>query len=68
VLTRALGDIARAAHLLHDALHEIWQQPLLTRRPRAKPRERKGTTALARAIEHAPLGKVTIRKPTEKIA
>ncbi|WP_232107530.1 hypothetical protein, partial [Streptomyces gossypiisoli] len=57
-LVRTIGRTAPPARLLHDALREIHAHPLLTRRPRAKPRERKGTVALAKAITTRPPSKV----------
>lgn len=52
-LTRSIGELS-SRRLLHDVLDEIWSQPLLTRRPRSKPRERKGTAAFAKACEQHP--------------
>lgn len=63
-LARTIGTAALPAQLLDDALREIHAQPTLTRRPRAKPRELKGTVALARAIENRPPGKVTYKITT----
>ncbi len=64
-LVRTIGRTAPPARLLHDALREIHAHPLLTRRPRAKPRERKGTVALAKAITTRPPSKVDNKITTE---
>jgi Transposase DDE domain len=65
-LIRSIGEPS-SQRLLHDVLDEIWNQPLLTRRPRSKPRERKGTAALAKACEQHPPStvayKLTMRTP-----
>jgi hypothetical protein len=45
-LTRSIGEPS-SRWLFCEVLDEIWGQPLLTRRPRSKPRERKGTAAFA---------------------
>ncbi|WP_308050754.1 IS4 family transposase [Streptomyces sp. TRM72054] len=63
-LVRTIGRTAPPARLLHDALREIHAHPLLTRRPRAKPRERKGTVALAKAITTRPPSKVEYKITT----
>lgn len=52
-LTRSIGEPS-SRWLLRDVLDEIWGQPLLTRRPRSKPRERKGTAAFAKACQQHP--------------
>lgn len=66
-LVRSIGETDTADRLLRDVLEEIWGQPLLERRPRAKPHEFKGTPAFARAIERTPPGrvayKITTREP-----
>jgi hypothetical protein len=66
-IVRTIGEQPTTADLLKAVLQEIWHQPTITRRPRTKPRERKGTAALARAIEHNPPStaqyKITIRPP-----
>jgi hypothetical protein len=59
-LIRSIGEPS-SQRLLNDVLDEIWSQPLLTRRPRSKPRERKGTAALARACEQHPPSTVTYK-------
>jgi hypothetical protein len=59
-LTRSIGEPSSRG-LFRDVLHEIWGQPLLTRRPRSKPRERKGTVAFAKACEHHPPSTVTYK-------
>ena len=65
-LIRSIGEPS-SQRLLHDVLDEIWSQPLLTRRPRSKPRERKGTAAFAKACEQHPPStvayKLTMRTP-----
>jgi Insertion element 4 transposase N-terminal/Transposase DDE domain len=63
VLRALIRSIGRPSsqRLLHDVLDEIWGQPLLTRRPRSKPRERKGTAAFARACEQHPPSTVTYK-------
>ena len=58
-LVRSIGDTATAGRLLHDVFEEVWAQPLLQRRPRAKPHEIKGTAAFVRAIQKTPPGNVT---------
>jgi hypothetical protein len=66
-LVRSIGETATTGRLLRDVLEEIWGQPLLERRPRAKPHELKGTPAFARAVERTPPGrvayKITTRQP-----
>jgi hypothetical protein len=66
-LVRSIGETDTADRLLRDVLEEIWGQPLLERRPRAKPHELKGTPAFARAMERTPPGrvayKITTREP-----
>jgi len=52
-LIRSIGEPS-GRWLFRDVLDEIWSQPLLTRRPRAKPRERKGTAAFAKACQQHP--------------
>ena len=52
-LTRSIGEPS-SRWLLRGVLDEIWGQPLLTRRPRSKPRERKGTFAFAKACQQHP--------------
>jgi hypothetical protein len=47
--------------LFRDVLDELWGQPLLTRRPRSKPRERKGTVAFAKACQQHPPSTVTCK-------
>jgi hypothetical protein len=59
-LIRSIGEPS-SQRLLHDVLDEIWNQPLLTRRPRSKPRERKGTAAFAKACEQHPPSTVTYK-------
>jgi DDE family transposase len=59
-LTHTIGEPSSRA-LLRETLQEIWSQPLLKRRPRAKPRERKGTAAFARACERHPPSRVTYK-------
>jgi hypothetical protein len=54
------------ANSLHHTLQEIWGHPLLERRNRSKPRERKGTAAFDRAIEQTPPGTVTYNITTRK--
>ena len=54
-LIRSIGKPS-SRRLPHDVPDEICSQPLLTRRPRSKPRERKGTAAAkAKACEQHPL-------------
>lgn len=66
-LARTINHPTQAGPRLREALEEIWGQPLITRRSRAKPREIKGTPAFTRAIEHTPPGtvqyKITTRRP-----
>ena len=66
-LIRSIGKPS-SQRLLHDVLDEIWSQPLLTRRPRSKPRERKGTAAFGKACEQHPpytvTYKLTMGQPT----
>jgi hypothetical protein len=50
VSTRSIGEPS-SRRLFRDVLDEIWGQPLLTRRPRSKPRERKRTAAFAKACQ-----------------
>ena len=52
-LTRSIGEPS-SRWLFREVLDEIWGQPLLTRRPRSKPRERKGTAAFAKACQQYP--------------
>ena len=59
-LIRSIGEPS-SQRLLHDVPDEIWNQPLLTRRPRSKPRERKGTAAFAKACEQHPPSTVTYK-------
>jgi Insertion element 4 transposase N-terminal/Transposase DDE domain len=56
-LTRSIGEPS-SRWLFRDVLDEIWGQPLLTRRPRSKPRERKGTAAFAKACQQHPPSRV----------
>ena len=58
-LIRTIGSTEPARLLLRDALEEVRRQPLLTRRSRTKPRELKGTVALALASARNPPGKAT---------
>jgi hypothetical protein len=66
-LVRVVGQRVAPARLFGEVLREIRAQPLLVRRPRAKPRECKGTIALARATIRQPPGgveyKLTTRAP-----
>ena len=66
-LVRTIGENAPPARLLRTAIREIREQPLLRRRLRAKPREPKGTVALARVTERRPPGAYAVsikpRKP-----
>jgi hypothetical protein len=59
-LARSIGEPS-SRWLFRDVLDEIWGQPLLTRRPRSKPRERKGTIAFAKACERHPPSTVTYK-------
>jgi hypothetical protein len=59
-LTRSIGEPS-SRWLFRDVLDEIWGQPLLTRRPRSKPRERKGTAASAKACQRHPPSTVTYK-------
>jgi hypothetical protein len=52
-LTRSIGEPS-SRWLFRDALDEIWGQPLLTRRPRSKPRERKANRRLRQSMPAAP--------------
>jgi hypothetical protein len=65
-LIRSIGEPS-SRWLFRDVLDEIWGQPLLTRRPRSKPRERKGTVAFAKACQQHPPStvacKLTMRSP-----
>jgi Insertion element 4 transposase N-terminal/Transposase DDE domain len=65
-LTRTIGETATAGRLLQDVFDEVWGQPLLERRPRAKPHELKGTPAFARAVEQTRPGQVTYKITTRK--
>jgi DDE family transposase len=66
-LVRTIGEEPDIDDLFNAVLQEIWHQPIITRRARTKPRERKGTAAFARAIEQNPPStaqyKITIRQP-----
>ncbi|WP_170322971.1 IS4 family transposase [Acrocarpospora macrocephala] len=66
-LARSIGEIAAPGRLLRDVFEEVWGQPLLQRRARAKPHELKGTPAFTRALQRTPPGrvayKITTRKP-----
>jgi transposase IS4-like protein/DDE family transposase len=59
-LIRSIGEPS-SRWLFRDVLDEIWGQPLLTRRPRSKPRERKGTAAFAKACQQHPPSTVTYK-------
>jgi hypothetical protein len=59
-LIRSIGEPS-SRWLFRDVLDEIWGQPLLTRRPRSKPRERKGTVAFAKACQQHPPSTVTYK-------
>lgn len=59
-LTRSIGEPS-SRWLFRGVLDEIWGQPLLTRRPRAKPRERKGTVAFVKACQQHPPSTVTYK-------
>jgi hypothetical protein len=59
-LTRSISEPS-SRWLFRDVLDEIWGQPLLTRRPRSKPRERKGTVAFAKACQQHPPSTVTYK-------
>jgi hypothetical protein len=65
-LVRAIGDTATPSRLLRGAFREIRSAPLLTRRPRTKPRERKGTRALAIASQQRPPSNITYKITTRK--
>lgn len=58
-IARTIGKTASPRRLLKDALNEIRTHPFLKRRPRTKPREHKGTVALALAVTRTPPGKAT---------
>jgi Insertion element 4 transposase N-terminal/Transposase DDE domain len=66
-LVRGIGETATAGRLLQDVFEEVWGQPLLQRRSRAKPHEVKGTPAFVRATQRTPPGrviyKITTRQP-----
>jgi hypothetical protein len=65
-LARSIGETAPAGRLLQDVFEEVWGQPLRERRPRAKPREIKGTPASTRAIQRTAPGRVTYKITTRK--
>jgi hypothetical protein len=65
-LARSIGETATADRLLRDVFEEVWGQPLLQRRPRAKPHELKGTPAFTRAVQRTPPGRVTYKITTRK--
>ncbi|MBA3490032.1 MAG: IS4 family transposase [Longispora sp.] len=65
-LVRSIGHSGPTGRLLRDVLTEIWAQPLLQRRPRAKPRERKGTPAFARAMQQTPPSRVSYKITTRE--
>ena len=58
---KTLSSEPSSRRLFRDVLDEIWGQPLLTRRPRSKPRERKGTAAFAKACQQHPPSTVTYK-------
>ena len=65
-LTRSIGETATTGRLLQDVFEEVWGQPLLQRRPRAKPHELKGTPAFVRATQQTLPGQVTYKITTRK--
>jgi hypothetical protein len=71
-LIRVFSSPGPPRRLLHDALDEVRHQPLLTRRPRTKPRALKGTPTLALTSTKHPPSKatytLTLRKPTTQPA
>jgi len=58
-LVRGIGETATTGRLLQDVFEEVWGQPLLERRSRAKPHEIKGTPAFVRVIQRTPPGPPT---------
>lgn len=63
-LTRSIGEVMTGDRLLHAVFDEVWAQPLIHRRSRAKPHECKGTPAFARAALRNPPGRVTYKITT----
>ncbi|MGW1091235.1 hypothetical protein ACWD4L_34365 [Streptomyces sp. NPDC002596] len=60
------GEDTGTSRLLHDVFKEVWSQPLLDRRSRAKPHELKGTPAFARAVASSPPGRITLKIATRR--